>query len=171
MCAAIEIVRTDITTLAVDAIVNAADNELSGGGGVDEAIQQAGGSALQNACRQIGFCATGKAVITTGGLLPAKFVIHTVGPIWRGGGNGEAAQLKSAYVFSLELAQQHQLASVAFSCISTGVYGYPKQAAAEIAWNAVAETLPSCLSIKRVIFCCFSQETEEIYRRLARETR
>lgn len=152
-----EVVIADITTLAVDAIVNAAKPSLLGGGGVDGAIHRAAGPDLLAQCRAIGGCPTGEARITGGGGLPAAHVIHTVGPVWYGGGQGEAEALAQAYRSSLRLARAHGLASVAFPAISTGAYGFPGEAAAAIAVETVLaeadEGLPS-----RVIFCCFDSE-------------
>lgn len=162
----LEVMTADITTLAVDAIVNAANETLLGGSGVDGAIHRAAGAELLAECRTLGGCAVGEAKLTHGYRLPARFVIHTVGPVWRGGDKGEAADLASAYANSLRLAEAHGLASIAFPAISTGVFGYPKAAAARIAVETVRATLPDCPHIKRVIFCCFSADDAETYRRL-----
>lgn len=162
----VEIVQGDITKLLVDAIVNAANTTLLGGGGVDGAIHRAGGSAILDECRKIGGCAVGQAVITTGGKLPAKFVIHTVGPIWRGGDRNEAQLLKNAYVNSLALASPNGVRTIAFPNISTGVYHFPKEAAAQIAIDAVNGYLASHADIERVVFVCFDSENFEIYQRL-----
>ncbi|MFH1313818.1 MAG: O-acetyl-ADP-ribose deacetylase, partial [Candidatus Eisenbacteria bacterium] len=132
----IEVVEGDITKIEVDAIVNAANEGLRGGGGVDGAIHRAGGPAIMEECRKIGRCPTGSAVMTTGGRLPAGFVIHTVGPVWHGGGRGEPELLKSAYRSSLKLADDHKLKSIAFPSISTGVYGFPIEEACPIAITA-----------------------------------
>ena len=159
----IQLVQGDITTLQVDAIVNAANSSLLGGGGVDGAIHRAAGPALLEACRKLNGCHTGEAKITKGFHLPAAHVIHTVGPVWYGGNNGEAVLLKSCYVKSLELANDHHLKSVAFPNISTGVYGFPKAEACRIAVSAVNETLRELPGIKTVYFVCFDNENYRLY--------
>lgn len=158
----------DITKLEVDAIVNAANSTLLGGGGVDGAIHKAGGPAILEACMKIreqqGGCAVGEAVITTAGKLPSSYVIHTVGPVWKGGDAGEADLLRNCYVHSLGLARQHHIQSIAFPNISTGVYGYPKEAAAAVAVQAVRDTPDD--QIKQLIFVCFDDENYRIYQNL-----
>lgn len=167
----LEVIVADITTLAVDAIVNAANESLLGGGGVDGAIHRAAGPGLLEECRSIGGCPTGEARITGGYRLPARHVIHTVGPVWHGGGAGEAALLAAAYRSSLDLATAYRLESLAFPAISTGVYAYPAEAAAEIAAVTVVSALRRS-SVTRVVFCCFSSASAEWHRvALERSTR
>lgn len=163
----ISVVIGDITKQEVDAIVNAANNTLLGGGGVDGAIHRAAGPELLEECRKIGGCETGKAVITKGYNLPAEYVIHTVGPVWRGGSHGEAELLASCYKESLKLAVERGIRTIAFPSISTGAYGYPVELAAPIAINTVAEFVDSASSssIEEVRFVCFHEKTYEIYRR------
>jgi len=156
----------DITKLGVDAIVNAANRSLLGGGGVDAAIHRAAGPGLLEECRTLGGCETGQARMTRGYRLPARHVIHTVGPVWRGGGRNEAELLASCYANSLKLAADSGLRSIAFPCISTGVYGFPKQAAARVAVKAASEFLQQVSSIEEVIFVCFSQADLETYESL-----
>lgn len=148
----------DITTLDVDAIVNAANSSLAPGGGVCGAIHRGAGPELARACLALGRCPTGEARITSGFRLPARFVIHAVGPVWQGGSAGEAEQLASAYRASLALAREQALRSIAFPAISTGIYGYPRQAATAIAVAAVRAALAAPGGIERVIFACFSAE-------------
>ena len=152
----IEVCVADITTLAVDAIVNAANRSLLGGGGVDGAIHRAAGPELLAECRALGGCDTGSAKITRGYLLPAKHVIHAVGPVWSGGAMDEDALLASCYRTALDLAAAHDLASIAFPAISTGIYAFPADRAALIALRTVAAALARPRSITRVVFCCFS---------------
>ena len=160
-----KLIKGDITRLEVDAIVNAANNELIGGGGVDGAIHQAGGPSILEECRKIGFCRTGEAVITGAGDLPAKYVIHTVGPIWSGIGN-ENQLLKNAYINSLKLAVERDLKTVAFPNISTGVYGFPKEAAAQIAIEACRDFLSASKQDMEITFVCFDNENFQYYSKI-----
>jgi O-acetyl-ADP-ribose deacetylase (regulator of RNase III) len=160
---ALRALRGDITTLAVDAIVNAANSSLLGGGGVDGAIHRAAGPDLLHECRLLGGCKTGDAKITKGYRLPAKHVIHTVGPVWRGGKSGEPELLASCYRRSLQLAAGIQLTSVAFPAISTGIYGYPIELAAEVAVSTVRDSLRNLEGLDEVTFCCFSADDLRVY--------
>ncbi|MCB1757829.1 MAG: O-acetyl-ADP-ribose deacetylase [Gammaproteobacteria bacterium] len=161
----IEAIEADITTLDVDAVVNAANESLLGGGGVDGAIHRAAGPELLAECRTLGGCATGNAKITGGYRLKARHVIHTVGPVWHGGDRGEPELLASCYRRSLEIARDHRLKSIAFPSISTGVYRYPKAAAAKIAVRTVSEFLATHDLPQTVIFCCFDNQAAELHRR------
>lgn len=158
--------QADITTLKVDGIVNAANSSLLGGGGVDGAIHRAAGPELLRECRFLGGCPTGEAKITKGYRLLAQFIIHTVGPVWRGGARGEPELLASCYRRSLEMAAERGLHSLAFPAISTGVYGYPIEAAARIAVSTTREFISTPTSLQEVIFCCFSSRDYEIYSEL-----
>ena len=164
MVARLELIVADITTLDVDAIVNAANSSLAGGGGVDGAIHRAAGPELALAARAFAPCRTGEAVITPGFRLSARHVIHTVGPIWFGGQQGEPDLLKRCYARSLELAGRAGLSSIAFPAISTGVYGYPRQLAAPLAVGSVRDNVGAWPSLERVVFCCFSEADAELYR-------
>jgi len=159
----ITVVRGDITRLKVDAVVNAANRSLLGGGGVDGAIHRAAGPGLLEECRRLGGCETGQAKITSGYNLPARYVIHTVGPVWHGGKRGEAELLKSCYQNCLELGREHGIGSIAFPCISTGAYGYPAEAAARIAVDTVREYLARTGSRMEVVFCCFNDSDKNLY--------
>lgn len=170
----IEIIQGDITRVSADAIVNAANSSLLGGGGVDGSIHRAAGPELLSECRELrqrhGECPTGQAVITGAGKLSARAVIHAVGPVWRGGGEGEAERLASAYRSSLQLVSDNGLRSVAFPNISTGVYGYPKPLAAEVAWRTVVDFLRTHSQLEKVYFVCYDEENTRLYQRLLAET-
>lgn len=159
----VEILKADITTLKVDAIVNAANSSLLGGGGVDGAIHRAAGPGLLQECRLLGGCKTGQAKITAGHRLPARHVIHTVGPVWRGGEQGEPELLASCYRSSLSLAARNDIKTIAFPAISCGIYGYPIEQACEIAMNEIIEFLSNDDSIEKVIFTCFDRDIYRAY--------
>jgi len=161
--ARLEIIVADITTLSVDAIVNAANTSLRGGGGVDGAIHRAAGPGLLAECRTLNGCATGDAKITQGYRLKARHVIHTVGPVWNGGGRGEDDLLASCYRRAIELCQANNLASVAFPAISTGVYRFPPDRAAQISVRASVDALNAAPAVDRVVFCCFSRDSATLH--------
>lgn len=165
----VEIIEGDITRLAVDAIVNAANTTLLGGGGVDGAIHRAAGRELLDECRTLGGCPTGEAKITAGYRLPARHVIHTVGPVWHGGDKGEPELLRKCYRNSFRLAREHRLKSIAFPAISTGVYRYPMERACRIAVEEAKEALSAYPELERVIFVAFSPEARQIYEQAVEE--
>ena len=160
----ISIIKSDITSLEVEAIVNAANNSLLGGGGVDGAIHQKAGPQLLSECLLLNGCNTGEAKITKAYKLPSKYVIHTVGPVWEGGDYEEVELLTNCYVNSLDLAVTHQVESIAFPCISTGIYGFPNDLAAKIAYNIVQDYLVTHVLQIKVTFCCFLEKDYELYK-------
>lgn len=164
--AQIKLSRDDITKLKVDAIVNAANSKLAGGGGVDGAIHKAAGMQLLEECKTLNGCETGSAKLTKGYNLPAKYVIHAVGPVWRGGQNKEAELLKSCYTTSLNLAVEHGCRSIAFPNISTGIYGFPKEEAAKIAIDTVVEFIERNDSLNEIYFVCFDEENHSLYNKI-----
>lgn len=159
----IELIKGDITKLKVDAIVNAANSSLLGGGGVDGAIHQAAGPGLLHECKTLGSCPTGNVKLTSGYNLLAKWIIHTVGPVWKNGFNNEDQVLADCYCNSLRIAEEFKITTIAFPNISTGIYGFPKERAAKVAISAVREYLPKVISLQKIIFVTFDEENYSIY--------
>lgn len=166
MMSKVAVIQDDITRLQVDAIVNAANSSLLGGSGVDGSIHRVAGRELLDECRLLGSCKTGEAKLTKGYKLPAQYVVHTVGPVWKGGDDKESELLTACYKNSLQIAHDLQLSSIAFPCISTGAYRYPKELAANVAIAAVKDFLSTPNSLKCIIFCCFAEEDYLIYQHL-----
>ncbi len=169
MATRLSAIQADITTLAVDAVVNAANSSLLGGGGVDGAIHKAAGSGLLEECRRLGGCPTGDARLTGGHNLPARFIIHAVGPVWRGGGEGEPQQLESCYRRSLEIAAANDIKTIAFPCISTGIFGYPIGDAARIAVSVARSFVDDGSTLSEIMFCCFAPNDLAVYERVIAE--
>lgn len=162
----LEAIQANITTLDVDVIVNAANSSLLGGGGVDGAIHRAAGPELVHECRLLGGCKTGQAKMTKGYQLKARHIVHTVGPVWQGGTHAEPELLRSCYSESLQLTAKKGLGSIAFPCISTGIYGYPADLAAKVAVETVRDFIKTESSLSKVIFCCFSDKDRQLYETL-----